>query len=493
MSFSYDGQLTPLFQNVNLNISSDWKLGLIGRNGKGKTTFLNLLQQRILPTSGVIQTGKINFNRFPIEVKSPELPAIMAIQEVYEIENWELEKELSQINENDADLIWRPYNQLSNGEQTQIQLAALFKDETAFPLLDEPTNHLDIKTRKLVAEYLKQKKQGFIVISHDTDFLNQIVDHILSIERTQILQYRGNYDVYRHEKGLKDQQYLNENNKLKNEINRLQQTANAKKTWAVKREQDNHGNPHVKGSGGTGHNGFTSARAKRTMKRSKAIEERISNKIEQKRSLMNDTIETTALDINYHPLRTDHILQTEKLNVLIDEQPLFKEPLSFDLKNGNQIILAGRNGAGKSTLLKALLNKLSSNIEVTGTFVFPKNIKISYVAQEVQFNGTLKELAQKFKLNFEELLNQLRKLGMERETFNVPIDKMSNGQQKKVALAKSLVEPANLYLWDEPLNFLDIENQDQIIELIKKENPTMLIIEHDKHFIDQFENVIRVN
>lgn len=99
-----------------------------------------------------------------------------------------------------------------------MQLAAIFKDETAFSLLDESTNHLDIKTRRLVAEYLKQKKQVFIVISHDNDFLNQIVDHILSIERKQILQYRGNYDVYRHEKGLKDQQYLNENNKLKNEL-----------------------------------------------------------------------------------------------------------------------------------------------------------------------------------------------------------------------------------------------------------------------------------
>lgn len=100
-----------------------------------------------------------------------------------------------------------------------------------------------------------------IVISHDVDFLNQIVDHILSIERTQILQFHGNYHTYVHEKKLKDQAYQEQNRKLKNEIQRLKQTANEKKGWSFKRESDNYGNPHIKGSGGTGHDGVTSARA----------------------------------------------------------------------------------------------------------------------------------------------------------------------------------------------------------------------------------------
>lgn len=127
------------------------------------------------------------------------------------------------------ELIWRPYSELSGGERTKVQLSILFKNDDVFPLIDEPTNHLD-KSRKQVVDYLKHKKQGFIVVSHD--------------------------------KENRDQNYLEENQKLKSEIKLLREIAREKKKWIVQREKDNHGNPHIKGSGGTGHDGFTSARAK---------------------------------------------------------------------------------------------------------------------------------------------------------------------------------------------------------------------------------------
>ena len=110
---------------------------------------------------------------------------------------------------------------------------------------------------------------------------------------------------------------------------------------------------------------------------------------------------------------------------------------------------------------------------------------ISYVRQHYSDNqGTLKEFAKSNHLRYDDLLNLLRKLGMARETFTVPIQDMSMGQQKKVELARSLAQPANLYIWDEPLNYLDTYNQEQLIQLIKQSRPPMLIIEHDRHFID---------
>lgn len=490
MTFSYDNQVSPLFKNVNLNISTDWKLGLIGRNGQGKTTLLNLLLRKLMPTGGTITSDKIDFQYFPINIASSELPTIMAIQEVFSIEEWELKKELSKFCLNIDDLIWRPYTQLSGGEQTKVQLAALFKNSTTFPLIDEPTNHLDQQTRQQVAKYLKHQKQGFIVVSHDVAFLNQIVDHVLSIERTQVLQFHGNYQTYAHEKKLSDKVYQEQNRKLKNEIQRLKNTANEKKNWSIKREGDNYGNPHIKGSGGTGHDGVTSARAKRMMKKSKALEKRVANKIEQKKQLLNDIIETSSLDIHYiEPLNKADLLRLDKFSLQYrkNQMPLF-QPVSLNLKSNQQILITGLNGTGKSTLFKYLLGKNNINLEYEGEYYFNKNIKVSYLEQTPKNHGSLKQFATKNHLDYEQLLNQLRKLGMKRTTFDTPIQKMSKGQQKKVALAKSLVEPANIYLWDEPLNYLDIEDQRQIIDLIKKYHPTMLVIEHDQHFIKEFQN-----
>ena len=251
----------------------------------------------------------------------------------------------------------------------------------------------------------------------------------------------------------------------------------------MQREKDNYGNPHVKGSGGTGHSGFTSARAKRSMKRSKAIQKRIDQKIKQKQALFNNIIETSSLTINYIPSRKDEILSFKDFQLGYDS-PLF-DPVTFTLKRNEQLIITGQNGIGKSTLFKFILNLVQMNS--TGDFHVNPHAKISYLSQSVKLNGTIMQLADQNGLNFNEILNLLRKLGMPREVFNLPIEQMSKGQQKKVALAKSLVEPANLYLWDEPLNYLDIENQQQILTMIKEKSPTMLIVEHDQKFINSFD------
>ena len=301
--------------------------------------------------------------------------------------------------------------------------------------------------------------------------------------RITILQFHGNYDTYKIEKENQDQNYLEENEKLKSEIKRLRETSREKKNWAVQREKDNHGNPHIKGSGGPGHNGFTSARAKRSMKRSKAIQKRIDQDIEQKQALFNNIIETSPLTINYIPSRKDEILSVKDFQLGYDS-PLF-DPVTFSLKRNEQLVITGQNGIGKSSLFKFILNQVQ--MDSTGDFYVNAHAQISYLSQSVKLNGTIPQLADQNGLNLNEILNLLRKLGMPRDVFDLPIERMSKGQQKKVALAKSLVEPANLYLWDEPLNYLDIENQQQILTLIKEKSPTMLIVEHDQKFIDSFD------
>lgn len=164
------------------------------------------------------------------------------------------------------------------------------------------------------------------------------------------------------------------------------------------------------------------------------------------------------------------------------QKPIFTD-CNLDISSDWKLGLLGRNGRGKTSLIKALQGHFAS--QVTGELQLAHDLTISYVRQHYADNhGSLKEFADEHRLSYEDLLNLLRKLGMDRVTFTVPIEKMSMGQQKKVELAHSLAIPAQIHIWDEPLNYLDTYNQQQLIQVIKNFRPPLLFVEHDRHFID---------
>ena len=138
LSFRYQDSSDNIFNNLNLDLDSSWKLGLVGRNGRGKTTFLNLLRGNLRGT-GKIQ-AKLEFNYFPLTVNNQDQLTLYALQEQVSFEQWELERELN-LMKVDPELIWQPFNSLSGGEQTKILLALSFINKNSFPLIDEPTNH----------------------------------------------------------------------------------------------------------------------------------------------------------------------------------------------------------------------------------------------------------------------------------------------------------------------------------------------------------------
>ncbi|MSE09278.1 ATP-binding cassette domain-containing protein, partial [Lactobacillus salivarius] len=228
LSFAYNGQ-DLLFDNVSLSLDSQWKLGLLGRNGRGKTTLLNIIQGK-LDYSGKINAN-IDFEYFPQVISDKENLTLYAIQDKFHVEQWELEKEFSQL-QLDPKVLWQPFNTLSGGEQTKVLLALAFKNKDSFVLLDEPTNHLDAHTRQQVATYLNNKKQGFIITSHDRDFLNQVIDHTLVIEAQNIRLQQGDYARYEEQKAIEDKSNLAQNEKLKRSISQLKTSAAQKKNWA---------------------------------------------------------------------------------------------------------------------------------------------------------------------------------------------------------------------------------------------------------------------
>ncbi|GAA3626652.1 ATP-binding cassette domain-containing protein [Lactobacillus hamsteri] len=482
LSFRYDDASSNIFDNLNLNLDSSWKLGLVGRNGRGKTTFLNLLRNK-LHGLGQIQT-KLSFSYFPVEINDPENITLYELQGQVDFEQWELERELNLMHA-DPNLLWQPFDTLSGGEQTKVLLALSFTNKDSFPLIDEPTNHLDEDARRHIAEYLQKHDNGYIVVSHDRDFLNQVTDHILAIENTEIHLYQGSYAAYEDTKSKRDEFNREKNAKLKSEISTLNQSRVRIQGFSNKSESKKNAKNHKKTELIPDlDKGFLGHKAAKIMKRSKNVERRMDKAINNKKGLMTNIENAPDLSINFQPNYHHTLLETQHLNLKIQDKQLFKD-LNLVIKNHGVISLEGKNGSGKTTFLKLLLGQ-AQEASYQGKYALTTGLQISYLPQDfTEYTGTLKEFAKNQKISYEELLNNLKKMGFPRDSFSTKIEEMSMGQQKRVALAKSLVEPADLYLWDEPANYLDVFNQDQLIKLLRNVKPAMLLVEHDKYFIEQ--------
>lgn len=488
LTFGFDNQITNLFEKTNLVLQTEWKLGLIGRNGRGKTTLLNLLQDKYMYSGEIKHT--LNFQYFPQTVRDKRQSVEEVLQELSEADFWKIERELTLLNLDKAILL-RPFISLSGGEQTKVLLALLFADNQSFPLIDEPTNHLDLKSRKQVGQYLKDKQQGFILVSHDRAFVDEIVDHVLSIERNQLILYQGNFTTYEEQKKYRDEFEKQSNHKLSKEIDRLQKTSREKAKWSHHKEKEKYGDSRKKGSGISGDKGFIGARAARTMKRSKTIEGRMEKRLVEKRELLKNIEYENSLMMNYQPRHHQRILTVDELQLGYDKA-LFT-PLSFELKRGDRLVIQGGNGSGKSSILQHMFGEFNGN--ATGAITKPSGLIISYVSQNYEDNeGSLHDFAQENNISYENFLSNLVNLGIERDALFNRIENMSMGQRKRVEIAKSLLIPADLYVWDEPLNYLDVFNRKQLEDLIQSVKPTMLIVEHDEDFINNVAtDVIRLN
>lgn len=476
LTFAYDGSYDNIFENVSFQIDTDWKLGFTGRNGRGKTTFLNLLLGKY-EYSGKI-SAKVNFEYFPFEVKNREINTIDMIEEICpDYVHWEVMRELSLLEVSD-DVLYRPFSTLSNGEQTKVLLVALFLKENSFLLIDEPTNHLDMNARQTVSGYLKSK-HGFILVSHDRAFLDNCVDHILSINKTNIEIQRGNFSSWRANKELQDNFELAENEKLKKDIQRLASAAKRTADWSDRAEARKIGFDPTKTEKSAGRRPYEAAKAKKMMSRSKSIQERQQSAIEEKSRLLKNIDSTEKLKISQLDYHSDRLAELDDVSIFYGEKTACRG-VSFNIEKGDRIALSGRNGSGKSSLIKLIYGE---DISYTGIFRLASQLKISYVSQDTShLNGNLTGYARENDIDESLFKAILRKLDFSRVQFEKDMSDFSGGQKKKVLIARSLCEKAHLHIWDEPLNFIDVLSRMQIEELLLEYTPTILFVEHDIEF-----------
>ncbi|MFE5320491.1 Lsa family ABC-F type ribosomal protection protein [Paenibacillus sp. NPDC056579] len=481
LTFAYDGSYDNIFENVSFQLDTDWKLGFTGRNGRGKTTFLNLLLGKY-EYSGKI-SAQVQFEYFPFPVENKEYLTMDVISEIVpDLVQWEFMRELSLLKVSD-DVLYRPFDTLSNGEQTKVLLAALFLMENRFLLIDEPTNHLDMEARKLVSDYLRTKS-GFILVSHDRAFLDNCVDHMLSINKTHIDIQKGNFSDWWENKQRQDQYELGENEKLKKDIKRLSEAAKRTSHWSDEVEKTKNG---TRNSGSKVDKGYIGHKAAKMMKRSKSMEQRQQSAIDEKSMLLKNVESSESLKISQLPYHTNQLVQLEHVSVYYGDKQACSD-ISFTIEQGERIALSGKNGSGKSSIIKLICGE---DLTYTGTFRKGSQLKISYVSQDTShLQGNLTDYARDNGIDESLFKAILRKLDFSRLQFEKDISAFSGGQKKKVLIAKSLCEKVHLHIWDEPLNFIDVISRMQIEELLLEYSPTILFVEHDSEFCENIATKI---
>lgn len=530
LSFCYEGSFDNIFENVSFSIDTDWKLGFVGRNGKGKTTFLNLLMGKY-DYQGSIQASTA-FDYFPYQVSERQLGMCMAdfMEELApNVEQWRVMIELEKM-QMDVELLYRPFYTLSHGERTRVMLAILFSRDNYFLLIDEPTNHLDQESRDAVKQYLCNK-QGFLLVSHDRDLLDACVDHMLVLNRVSIEVQKGNFSSWWENKSRMDAFHIAENEKHRKEIVKLKESARRIGDWADKNESTKIGYDPIKNHDrGMGARAYIGGKTKMMQKRVKHMEERIGREIEEKEGLLQD-IEQPA-DLKIMPLKhhKDVLVRAVKYDLAYGENRIL-EDFGFELCQGERVLLRGKNGSGKSSFIKAILRRsgfasqpgysggaglsvsesapggagLSASKDMadgtglsvsesapdgagfaaieSGILQTASGLVISYINQDTSaLRGDLSAFCKQECLEESLLKAILRQLDFERVQFGKRMEEYSEGQKKKVLIAASLLRQAHIYIWDEPLNYIDVFSRMQVEELILRYQPTMLVVEHDIRF-----------
>lgn len=498
LTFAYEGSYDNIFEDVSFSIDTDWKLGFVGRNGKGKTTFLNLLLGKYEYT-GSISSSTV-FDYFPYKISEEDgNKTADELMETWKpgVESWRVMCELPALGV-DADILYRAFRTLSFGERTKVMLAVLFSGENDFLLIDEPTNHLDRDARILIKKYLAGKK-GFILVSHDRDLLDTCVDHMLVLNRNSIEVQTGNFSSWWENKEKADMNAKKENEKHLKEIGKLKAAADRSAKWADKNERTKIGFDPVKEHDRCiASRSFIGAKTKKMQARVQSYKTRVLREIEEKEGLLNDIEEVADLKLTPLSFHKNRLIDCKDFSLKYKNGiGMVIEDLNFALIQGERYFLNGGNGCGKSSLIKAILelNKCGHfdnvDFEVKGQLNVANNLVISYVSQDTTcLRGSLREYADKNNLDYTLLLSLLRQLDFERTQFSKNMENFSEGQKKKVLIAASLLTPAHLYIWDEPLNYIDVFSRMQIEKLIERYQPTMLVVEHDTRFRDKVSTYI---
>lgn len=488
-----------VLRNVQFRLLPGEHIGLVGPNGAGKSTLLKVLTGKILPDEGRVDwlpQVRRGFLEQHVELRAGETMRSFlrdAFQELYQAEREMIKaaeamgtatgasldsmlKRFGQLQEflEEQDFytvdarveeiaaglglielgLERDVRDLSGGQRTKLLLAKLLLQKPDVLLLDEPTNYLDTAHIEWLVEYLRGYPHAFVLISHDTSFLNRVINVVYHLEHQTLTRYPGDYQQFLQAYELRKQQVFQAYAKQQQEIQKLE-------TYVQKNK----------------------ARAS-TAKQAKSREKRLQ-KIDRIDKPLQTARPSFSFQINVEPV--SKVLTTEKLTVGY-ERALF-QPLDLKLMRGEKVALVGYNGIGKTTTLRTLLGHLPA---LDGVVKLGERVRPAYFEQEAEsqaLHTALEEIwhAQP-KMTQKEVRSALARCGLRTEHIGQPMKALSGGEQSKVRLCQLMLSDSNLLVLDEPTNHLDSVAKEALQEALSRYAGTVLVVSHEPEFYQSWVN-----
>lgn len=485
-----------IFNNASLAVNNGEHIGVVGLNGAGKSTFINIIADKLTYDEGMVkwspnirkgyldQYATLDGNQTIMEYLMGAFDYLYELNErleklyenMSELSGDELEKAINKSARMQEELEREGFydldakvkkvanglginflgydtlvSKLSGGERVKLMLSKLLLSELDIMLLDEPTNFLDIEHIDWLIKYLNGFNKTFMVISHDTKFLNAVSQFIVGIENGSIKKYSGNYDKYLVQHEMNAKQYEESYIRQQEQIKKLQ-------TYIDK-------------------NSARASTAGMANARKKQLE-----KIEVMAKPV--TVYEAEFDFPYIDLNTKDLLDVKNLQIGYDKQLL--PALNFHMGSQTKLWVRGTNGIGKSTLIKTLMRKIP---RLGGFFDFHIAVKIAYLEQDLDFAKSEETAFSYFssrypRLNPKEIRAKLAKVGLKGELAVKPLKNMSGGEQIRAKLAVLCNTPSNLLVLDEPTNHLDVKAKQALKKALIEYPGALILVSHEEDFTD---------
>lgn len=510
-NLTIDFGFNKLFNNVSFSLNEGESISIVGPNGCGKSTLLKIIAGIIKPDKGQVsikkgaklayldQTGaSIDDNRCVYEILKESFCELNELEKsIKKLEDkmnkntdnqkiinkycslidrysnlggYEIDANINTVIAGlklDSTILDRPFNELSGGEKTLVQLAKTLIIKPDLLLLDEPTNHLDIERIEWLENYIENFKSAIVIVSHDRYFLDKMCDKILDLESSCGKMYSTNYTGFLEEKERLFEKQMTNYKEEQLLIKRLE----TEMKWFAER--------------GMATNSST------LTARARALETRI-NRI--KSNAIIRPVKRNKANINFlkDNKTSNRIISLRNFSVNLSNGKDLIQNITLDVFAGEHIALIGENGCGKSTLVKSIIG--INNLNYTGIINIGPSVKIGYISQIISFKDDKQSLLDYFRLSTGLPEQMARQILVGFQFYNDDIKKrvgsLSGGERMKVKLAELLQNKVNTLILDEPTNHIDIDTKEAFENALKNFSGTLLFVSHDRYFINKFADKI---
>lgn len=493
-----------IFENITFDIKDKERVGLVGKNGVGKSTLMKIICGLEEASTGQINKRKglkigyleqmhnfqddmlvvdilklsfsdiydiekemnalqKSFDNIKDEILEQAVKKYSLLHDSYEaMGGYRIKEKLDKITiglDIPDIMIKNRFSKLSGGEKTRVVLAKILLENPDVLLLDEPSNHLDIKSVEWLEDYLNTYEGTVVIISHDRYFLDRVVNRIIELTSDGAYIYNGNYSKYVIQKELRFLQELKDYESQQRKIKKMEDQIQRYRIWGAMRDSE------------------------KMYKRAKELEKRLEKVDELKKPIKDKKIKSFALNSSD---RTGKIvLEINEVSKSFGDKTLFKDA-SLSVYYKDSIAILGENGTGKSTLIKMVLNEMSCD---TGKIRVGSKVNIGYLPQDVVFEDENKKVVDyfsyKYGISISEARNELAKVLFTDDDVYKKINNLSGGEKTRLKLLTLMYEKSNVLILDEPTNHLDIDSRESLEEDLINYEGTIIFISHDRYFIDK--------